>query len=360
MATVKTDDRYYAAIAEAIRAHKDPMVLGDTYKPSEMAGAINSACLAEYNKGMGEGQSFGYALGLDDGCTQGREAERTERDAKEAQYLSDINTKVTAYGVNEAETLSDVPQSIDSVHAKGVSTGEESGYTAGHAAGVTVGAQSEHDRFWDAFQDCGNRTDYTWAFRHWNTDYIRPKYKVQNITMRSDSFFQYSKVKKIEAAYFDFTGINELTGNPTNGATYAMFNACRQLEEIEDLNIPAGTYYGTWNNCVSLKKIAVVRCMVGKAFTMAFNNCTALEDVTFIGTMSTNGLDLQYSTKLSKASIESVIGVLSATTSGFKITLSKTAVNRAFETSSGANDGVSSAEWAALIATKSNWTISLV
>ncbi len=349
MATVKTDSRYYSDIAGKIRERAGTAT---KYKPSEMADGVETAC------------DTSYSDGLEDGRVNGKQAEAAARDAREAQYLANINTKVTAYGVSEAETLSDVPQTIEVVYNKGGQAGYENGlddgYLRGHAAGVTEGKQSEYDRFWDTFQDYGNRIDYMWAFRHWNTDYIRPKYKVQNITQSSDSFFQHSTVKKIEAEYFDFTGINQLTLLPPQGAAYAMFNACRQLEEIEDLNIPAGAYYGTWYNCVSLRKIAVIRCTAGKAFTIAFNNCTALEDVTFTGTMSMNGLDLQWSTKLSKASIENIIGVLSASVSGCTVTLSKTAVDKAFETLPGVRDGSTSDAWAALIGTKPTWTVALV
>jgi hypothetical protein len=60
--------------------------------------------------------------------------------------------------------------------------------------------------------------------------------------------------------------------------------------------------------------------------------------------------NVHWSPKLSKASIESIINALSSTTSGLTVTISKTAKEAAF----------TSAEWSALIATKSNWTISLV
>lgn len=64
--------------------------------------------------------------------------------------------------------------------------------------------------------------------------------------------------------------------------------------------------------------------------------------------------------KLSKPSITSIINCLSTTTSGLTVTLSKTAVNNAFETSEGVADGSTSQEWLNLVATKTNWTISLV
>ena len=286
MAIVTTDDKHYSDIAAKIREKAET---DTSYKPSEMTAGVEAVHAKGYDNGHTEGYSEGHLIGTEEGY--------------------------------------------------------ESGHANGYSAGYAEGAQTEYDRFWNEFQDYGERTDYTYAFRYWGGDYIRPKYKVQNITGQAAVMFQHAKVKKLEAAHFDLTGADKLTDT-----VYGMFNGCRQLEEIEDLNIPATNYTGTWFNCVSLKKIAVVRCMAGKAFSSAFGNCEALEDVTFTGVMSTNGLNLQYSTKLNRASIESVINVLSTSTSGRTVTLSKTAVNNAFEDS----------EWEALIATRSNWTISLI
>jgi hypothetical protein len=62
--------------------------------------------------------------------------------------------------------------------------------------------------------------------------------------------------------------------------------------------------------------------------------------------------------KLSKASIKSIMDVLSSTTSGLTITLSGAAVDKAFETAEGANDGRESSEWITL-STAKNWYVTL-
>ena len=71
-------------------------------------------------------------------------------------------------------------------------------------------------------------------------------------------------------------------------------------------------------------------------------------------------LSFASSKKLLKASITNVIEHLSVTASGQTVTFTQIAVNNAFETTAGAGDGSTSAEWQSLIAPKSNWTISLV
>ena len=89
-----------------------------------------------------------------------------------------------------------------------------------------------------------------------------------------------------------------------------------------------------------------------------FTGATALKNITVEGPIA-------YSISfkdcpLSKESILSVFNALSDTITGMTLTLKLLAVNTAFETSEGAADGSTSEEWNTLIATKSNWTISLV
>ena len=111
--------------------------------------------------------------------------------------------------------------------------------------------------------------------------------------------------------------------------------------------------------CTKLTTIPQLDTSKGTNFSHMFSSCTNLTNLTMTGTIKANGMDLHYSTKLSKASIISVINALSDTTNALKVQLSKTAVNNAFETSDGVADGSTSEEWTTLIATKANWTIAL-
>ena len=112
-------------------------------------------------------------------------------------------------------------------------------------------------------------------------------------------------------------------------------------------------------NCTSLASVPALDISKCTSTYDVFYNCAALENLALTGLVKTSGLNLSYSSKLSKASIASVINALDASVSGKSVTLSRTAVNAAFETAAGANDGSASAEWQNLIAAKSNWTISL-
>lgn len=114
-----------------------------------------------------------------------------------------------------------------------------------------------------------------------------------------------------------------------------------------------------FSGCTKLTTIPQLDTSKGTNFSYMFSSCTNLTNLTMTGTIKANGMDLHYSTKLSKASIISVINALSDTTNALKVQLSKTAVNNAFETSGGVADGSTSEEWTTLIATKANWTIAL-
>ena len=92
-----------------------------------------------------------------------------------------------------------------------------------------------------------------------------------------------------------------------------------------------------------------------------FSSASTLINIRFkAGTLSRSIDTLSGCRVLSKESLTSIVRGLSDTASGQTLTVSRTAVNKAFETSEGANDGSESTEWTALVGEKSNWTISLV
>ena len=107
---------------------------------------------------------------------------------------------------------------------------------------------------------------------------------------------------------------------------------------------------GIFNGCKLLTTIADFTVENAGDFKNTFMECNALETLNIKGEIAVDGCNLGYSKKLNKESIKKVIGILSTTTSGLTVTLSKTAVNNAF----------TDAEWNTLIATKPNWNISLV
>lgn len=214
------------------------------------------------------------------------------------------------------------------------------------------GRQDENNAFWDNITNYGNRMSYSTAFAQWSNEYIRPNRKIAppGSTSGNSTFNACPNLKKIEAEYFDFS--QKATGTSSSSGWYYTFYNCPELEEIEDIGLTAAQYGYTYTfaNCKKLHTIGAVRTDENTLFSHTFDFCNLLVNLNVIGTIAKNGIDMHWSTKLSKASITSIINALSPTTSGLTVTLSQTAVNNAFTTE----------EWNALIATKTNWTISLV
>ena len=193
------------------------------------------------------------------------------------------------------------------------------------------------DEFWDGFQSNGTRVMYNTAFTHWGAEYIRPKYKVvpTNLYSCNNTFYENRNLKKLEAAHFDFS--NKARGTAQTTGYAGTFYGCSELTEIEDVGlVPQYTYHQTFYNCKKLKTIAKMGVDVDTKFNNAFYQCYELENLTIDGKIGQNGFDVKHCTKLSRASIESVINALTDdmehlnTIGDPTVTLSKTAVENAF------------------------------
>lgn len=189
-----------------------------------------------------------------------------------------------------------------------------------------AGKQAQYEWFWSNFDRGGYIMVSAANFsnqRGWNDETFNPPLPIY-IANNTSSVFAYN------------TGIVDTKVNITiSGTSQQIFYGCTALKTIRKLIVNTASTYGNM-----------------------FYNCTALVDLLMEGTIA-GAINLKWSKKLSKASFESVIGCLSNDKTGLTATFSTTAVNKAFETSEGANDGSTSAEWNTLVASKPNWTIAL-
>lgn len=221
-----------------------------------------------------------------------------------------------------------------------------------------AGKKAEYDAFWDAFQDNGNRTRYEYAFASgWSAESFNPKYDIKPTSAQ----YMFNQCK----AKVDFREVlakNNITfdfSNTGNDVSYAFSNCSFTAIPVINLtNLTKGDWstiaiFGYNSTLHTIEKIIIKEDGSTPIYGW-FYSALSLVEVRFEGVIGQNGLNLQWSTKLSKASITSIINALSTTTSGLTVTLSKTAVNNAFE------GGSTGSEWTTLIGTKTNWTISLV
>lgn len=235
--------------------------------------------------------------------------------------------------------------------------GYNDGYTDGFEDGKAEGGDDTYyNEMWDEIQQDGTRTDYTRVFmgKGWNNVSFKPKHPIK--PTKAQSMFERSGALSNEyVKSIDFSNCG-------------VFVSCFATSEVTELGvIDCRRASAGWNGLMAMFAEATLLRKIEKLILPTDSGCSldafvhtdALEEITLEGTAH-KSMNFQNSTKLNKASLTSIIYALSLTTSGLSITLSRAAVNKAFETSSGAADGSTSAEWTALVATKSNWTISLV
>jgi hypothetical protein len=213
-------------------------------------------------------------------------------------------------------------------------------------AGKAEGVKSEYDRFWDIVQPT-RRTIYMYMFTYWDWEYGDPKKPIviDNANISIIGMFYYCiNLKTINAEKFDFVKVS--TANN-------LFCWCQSLESVPKINLCSTNLTSAYANCYKLRTIGLLDVSgitVINGLNDTFKNCYALEDIGEVrGQISQNGLNLQWSTKLNKATIVRIVNALSLGTNGLTVTFSQVAKNNAF----------TDEEWAVLIGTKPNWTFSL-
>ena len=182
-----------------------------------------------------------------------------------------------------------------------------------------AGKAAEQSDFWDVFQDYGNMQNYRYAFAdgRFSDKTYKPKHPIRCSSGSSPGSYMFYRAPISDTKV-------EIYAN-TNNINYC-FAENPNIITIRLLSVHATTLFNT-----------------------TFGGCTSLVNLTMDGTIGQN-IDLRYS-PLSKESIESVVTHLSDTASGMTATFKKTAVLSAFGTT---------ASWTAYIASKPNWTFTLV
>ena len=312
MGLVLTDDRHYKAIADTIRENAP---IEQSMTPAEMPDNIVAAC--EYNHD--EGYSSGYETGSNDGYDDG--------------------------------------------YADGYDDGSAGGYTEEDiAAAIEQGKQAEYDRFWDVCQP-SEVGDYRYKFcgSGWTAETFRPKRSIRP-TAANQMFLQTTALNISLPEHLGRLGLELDFSRCATFSEMLLYSAVYEIGVVDTRAATTVTYLFRY-----AKSLVTVQNLILKDDgSQVFNNTSfqymeALENFTVTGTFGSRsgGMDFSSSTKLSKASHYSIFAALSTTTSGLSITVSKAAVDAAFETSPGAKDGSTSAEWLELVATRPNWTITL-
>lgn len=263
----------------------------------------------------------------------------------EERYISDIAVKIREKtGGSTTYKTAEMPGGIEDVY--------------------NSGKKAEYDAFWEPYQDYGKRVNYAYAFagRGWTRKLLRPKYpfgQISNATEMFNAFGGDESGSLDLAQYLSELGLT-LDLSKSTASTHMFSEA--YISHVPELNFTSHRTIWVFMNSSQIKTIdkIILKSDGSTIFQTPFQNARSLENVVFEGVIGQNGLSFAWSSLLSNTSITSVINALSTTTSGLTVTISKTAVNNAFETAAGTADGQASAEWLNLIATRSNWTVNLL
>lgn len=227
------------------------------------------------------------------------------------------------------------------------------------AGGVIINA--------DYYQDVERFNEDSGQNLLWNmllTTTNNHEYRFRNVDFTGVDFNPPTTIYPLYGGYmFGKTkGLKKLTKEQVDFSKCIGFNYAFSDSGFEELDVidfravtsdSLGSY--VFSGSSSLRKInKIILPDTGKPFTArSFVYLYALEDITFEGVIGGDSISFEHSTKLNKKSITNIISVLSDTDTGYTLTLSSTAVTNAF-------GSTTADEWTALVATKQNWTISLV
>mgnify|MGYP006864373751 CR=1 FL=1 len=219
-----------------------------------------------------------------------------------------------------------------------------------------AGKKAEYDAFWDAYQQNGNRKDYSNAFSGtgWTPETLKPKYKVVPGERETDAegmFYRFNWIREgITNDLLDFSKIAHLFdfSNVTKAAS--LFHSAAIDNIIVDISNATNcsyAFYTSWgtNGLTNITLKVSENTPLHDAFGGTHRNLSFID-----GSIIGQNISLSGASDLTKQSFINVVNALSSSASGKTATFKKSAKEVAFTAD----------EWATLIGTKPNWTISLV
>ena len=284
-----------------------------------------------------------------------------------AEKLTAIADKIRRYTAGEEPlTLDDMASEIDTVYDNGHDNGLMTGEAQGRREGVEQGKKDAYDEFWDEFQQNGTREDYTSAFSSQWGRLFKPKYQIKP-TKAGYMFFnnqgEYLTIPDF-VEYCDALASEQGKTPQTHPEMFVDghyqlidFSQCENV--MYALGALHSNHFGTldFSNCRtstgylffshetsptnSVTKIDKIKSSeITKWSSPTFQHAKYLEEITMSGVIATS---IDFGTcPLNKASIISVVNVLSDEVTGQTATFNKLAKEAVFTED----------EWETLIAPK--------
>ncbi len=218
----------------------------------------------------------------------------------------------------------------------------------------SAGEDAARKNFWDKYQQNGNRSGYAGAFSGagWTNEMFKPEYNI--ICSGNCNYMFYhmefdgdlGKTLKDSGITLDLSGATSMHG---------LFNGSAKITRVGEIDIRnAGAATSSiFAYCAQLKRIDKLIVDANNAYASAFVNCFNLRRLFVEGEIASS-MNLQWSPYLYAESFVSIVEALSDSTEGLSVTFSESALNNADWSTT------EYASWDELVATKQNWTFTLV
>lgn len=270
---------------------------------------------------------------------------------------------------------------------KEIEENEPKVYQAGKQEGHQTGKQEEYKNFWSPIS---NQTYFAYAFGSiFNYNNFKPPITIIPKSQEACKVCENNKngtcdryggslpaEKNIAVAQGMFQGSRirrALTSQdvdwlcvPNMDHTFSS-SSVTEVTGINAKNCKSMKHLFWW--CSGLKKVEFTGYGRVTNWTKAFYRCLALEHVRFWPVYDDNNARIEYiirsidfgdCKKLTYTSIVQILGSLSPNVSGYTVTFSLDAVNKAFETSTGTNDGSTNSGWLKISTKNQNWRVILI
>lgn len=213
-----------------------------------------------------------------------------------------------------------------------------------------AGAKSEHDKFWDAFQENGKRVSYSNVFleaiRYWSKESFKPKYNIAPKGSVDSMFFirnntyvptVYPKIEmdKLEdelGIKFDFSNATDFSYAFADGGFWRTLNVI----DISKATNTSYAFYGGYTNGIGGYRLAKINELIVSENTpfdsSTFGYQNELTKLIVSGTIAKNGFNVQHSEWLNYASLVSIKNALadkSQDTSGTQWIITVGSTNKA-------------------------------
>ena len=218
--------------------------------------------------------------------------------------------------VSEIEKI-DVESSYNNGYQQGYTEGETKGEEQGYSRGYGEGQKAEYDMFWDALQDYGNRTRYSYGFcsSSWNDTTFKPKYDIK----ASNCIFMDSHITDLKAILEECGVILDFS-SCTNFGNSCGSSKITKLPTIDAKNFDSNGILYTFNRS-DIEEVTIINVQPNLVWKESFVNCSKLHTLLVTGSIGT-ACNIQYSPLLSNESVQSIIDALIDLTDKSTLTLS--------------------------------------